>query len=104
MVTLCPSLLEGFGLPVLEALTLGCPVVLSTDAAQVEAAAGSGTPVAVDDRQGWVEAIVEHLDHRRPVRRPEVVREWSDVASELVDAAGRVLADRGNRSAGVGTG
>lgn len=85
-VTLCPSRHEGFGLPVLEAITLGCPVVLSTDPAQVEAAAGRATPVDLDDRRRWIDAIVDHLDNRRPVPEVTSVRGWTDVAAELVDA------------------
>lgn len=99
MVTLCPSRLEGFGLPVLEALTLGCPVVLSTDPAQVEAAAGRGTPVDLGDRQGWIEAIVDHLDRRRPVLQTTTVRGWTEVAAELVEAVDEVAGRRAQPTA-----
>jgi glycosyltransferase involved in cell wall biosynthesis len=83
-VTLCPSLLEGFGLPVLEALSLGCPVVLSTDPAQVEVAAGRGVAIPVEDPDGWVEAIVDRLRSPRPRVAPLPVRDWDDVANDLV--------------------
>ncbi len=87
-VTLCPSRLEGFGLPVVEALGLGCPVILSTDPAQVEAAAGGGTVVGFDDRAGWVEAIVNHLDRRSVTGAATLQsRTWDDTASELVEVA-----------------
>lgn len=42
-----PSLLEGFGLPVLESMALGCPVVTSIGTATAELVAG-GAGIAVD--------------------------------------------------------
>ena len=45
-VVLFPTLEEGFGFPLLEALTFGAPVIASTDPALVEVAAGSAQVVA----------------------------------------------------------
>jgi glycosyltransferase involved in cell wall biosynthesis len=87
-VTLCPSRLEGFGLPVVEALGFGCPVVHSTDAAQVEAAQGHGIAMSLDDRRGWIDAIVRRLDTgsgTRPVMASPQ-RSWGDAGAELVAA------------------
>lgn len=42
-----PSMLEGFGLPVLESMALGCPVVTSTGTSTAELVAG-GAGLAVD--------------------------------------------------------
>ncbi len=90
LVTLCPSLLEGFGLPVLEAMTLGCPTIISADPAQVEAANGGATVVPLGRRREWIDAIVDHLQRRQ--RRPAVPtsRTWDAVADELVAAAAAV--------------
>jgi glycosyltransferase involved in cell wall biosynthesis len=41
-----PSVAEGFGLPVIEAFSLGTPVVHSDAAALVEVSAGAGLSVA----------------------------------------------------------
>jgi glycosyltransferase involved in cell wall biosynthesis len=98
-VTLCPSLLEGFGLPVLEALSLGCPVVLSTDPAQVEAAGGRATPIDVTKPEEWVDSIVDHL--RSPISRvePPPIRTWTDVAEALVVAVDDARRPGGRRMA-----
>ena len=40
-----PSLYEGFGLPTLEAMQCGCPVITSTDSALVEVAGGAAIHV-----------------------------------------------------------
>lgn len=85
-LTLCPSLLEGFGLPVLEALSLGSPAVISTDPAQVEAAQGAALPIPVTDSDRWVDAIVEHIQSPRCALIRYQTRTWDDVAADLVGA------------------
>ncbi len=89
-VTLCPSLLEGFGLPVIEALAMGCPTVISTDPAQVEAAAGAATVIDVADRDGWIAAIADHLTTKRLRQARGMDRAWDEVADELIAAVGTV--------------
>lgn len=53
-----PSLFEGFGLPVLESMALGCPVVTSAGTSTAELAAG-GAALTVDPRD--VDAIAAAL-------------------------------------------
>jgi glycosyltransferase involved in cell wall biosynthesis len=74
-----PSLLEGFGLPVLEAMAQGTPVVTSTGTATEELVAG-GAGIAVDPRDA--SAIAGAL---------ETVLDDADVADGL-RAAGRIVA------------
>jgi glycosyltransferase involved in cell wall biosynthesis len=91
-VVLCPSRLEGFGLPALEAVTFGAPLVRSPDPALAEAARGAGAVVALDDPLGWVEAIEHAVRAGRgaaPAAEPGAgpSRSWDDVAAATVTAA-----------------
>jgi glycosyltransferase involved in cell wall biosynthesis len=54
-----PSLYEGFGLPVLEAMQMGVPVITSQDAAISEVAGAAALQVDVTNAQLLAHAIVE---------------------------------------------
>jgi glycosyltransferase involved in cell wall biosynthesis len=95
-VTLCPSLLEGFGLPVVEALAAGSNVISSSDPAQVEAARHSDADpesfvhIPVTDRVSWATAIVDRFSigpaHGRTRSDTQAnhhpTRTWRTVANE----------------------
>ncbi len=83
---LCPSLLEGFGLPAVEALHFGAPLLASTDPALVEASGGAATHLAPDDEAAWVEALKTALGRPRPQPAGRPIRTWAQVADESVQA------------------
>ena len=89
-VVAVPSITEGFGLPVIEALSYGAPVVASNGGALPEAAAGHAELVAPDDVGGWVRALTAH-GGRESTRRVNSVSSgyrpppWTDTAQTVAD-------------------
>lgn len=57
-----PSRFEGFGLPVLEAMGHGCPVIAADATALPEVVGDSGLLVDPDDPAAWATAMLELLD------------------------------------------
>lgn len=98
-VALCPSLLEGFGLPAVEALAFQAPVITSTDAALVEASGPAATHLPPDRPDLWVNAIAAALAPGRESGPPYAPRTWDQVADDTVSAARNVLAEERVRDA-----
>jgi glycosyltransferase involved in cell wall biosynthesis len=94
-----PSHHEGFGLPVLEAMALGVPVVASRAGALPEVAGDAALLVPPDDRRALAEAIRRVLAspelaedlRRRGLARARVFS-WVEAARTLRDAYARILA------------
>ena len=100
-----PSLYEGFGMPVLEAMACGTPVVTSNRSALPEVAGDAGVLVDPYDTEAISQAIAELLDSQE--RREDLSRRgldrarhftWRQVAEQTV----RVYQDFGRRGSALG--
>ena len=71
---LCPSFVEGYGLPIAEALALGVPVICSDIPAFREV--GRGAPEFLDplDGPGWLRAIRDYAAPASPRRAAQLAR------------------------------
>jgi alpha-1,3-rhamnosyl/mannosyltransferase len=71
MAVLYPSVYEGFGLPVLEAMQSGAMVIASRDPAITEVAGGAALHADAHDGRAWAQAMTSALD-------PAVRACWSE--------------------------
>jgi glycosyltransferase involved in cell wall biosynthesis len=93
-VVLLPTIEEGFGLPAIEALALGAPVITSDDDALVEACEGRATHVNPRDPVVWTRAVVEVVQHGvSAASTPPTLSTWEDHVAQLV-AVYRTAIDR----------
>jgi len=68
-----PSSTEGFGLPPLEAMILGCPAIVAPAGALPEVCGSAATYAPLEDLDAWVRAIADLVgdDSGRPARREQ---------------------------------
>jgi glycosyltransferase involved in cell wall biosynthesis len=66
-----PSTYEGFGLPLAEAMAVGCPVIASDRTALPEVVGEAGILLDPDDVDGWADAMLRLLDDEG--RRTELI-------------------------------
>ena len=74
-----PSRYEGFGLPALEAMARGCPVIASNATSLPEVVGTAGTLVPVGDVEAWGHALVATL--RDDAMRDEMSRRGAERAA-----------------------
>lgn len=90
LVNLYPSHYEGFGLPVLEGMQFGAPVVCSNTTSLPEIVGDAGVLLPPDDLHGWVDALellVSAPERRQQLRRAAVARaaefDWKRSARQI---------------------
>lgn len=80
------SLNEGFGMPQLEALSCGCPVITSRNSAMAEITEGKSGAVAIEgyDRKQWISVIRKVIDQRPTPKDDEISSyDWTSIIAKL---------------------
>lgn len=100
-----PSRFEGFGLPVLEAMGNGCPVIAADSTALPEVVGNAGLLLDPDDVEAWADAMIVLLDE--PLRREWLIEaglgrttayRWSASTDAMLDAYRRAVDRLGSRA------
>lgn len=97
-VVVQPSRYEGFGLPVIEAMACGAPVVCTNVSSLPEVAGDAARMVAPDDEAGLAEAVLDLLEHpdtaadlsRRSLARAAEFS-WEKAARETLNTFERIV-------------
>ena len=96
-----PAWYEGFGLPPLEAMACGTPVVVSDRASLPEVVAGAGLVVAADQPEAWrkaLERVIEDTELASSMRRQGILRaaqfSWPRAAGMTWAAIDRAISSR----------
>jgi glycosyltransferase involved in cell wall biosynthesis len=81
------SLNEGFGMPQLEAIACGVPVVTADNSAMREVVSDAGVLVAGWDKDFWIECIEEAVNNKKDIisRYPQKLKEydWNTIAERI---------------------
>ena len=86
---LYPSVYEGFGLPVIEALARGKPVLASNGGALTETVAGAFPCLPPDDETAWETSIAAWIAHTPAVPVVTPPAAWPAAAAAILDRAAR---------------
>ena len=81
------ALMEGFGMPQLEALKCGCPIITAHNTAMIEVAQGKSGATTVEGYQPevWKQVILKVLDEHPTVNQQQLQEyDWKDIIQRLL--------------------
>lgn len=82
------SLNEGFGMPQLEALLCGCPIITSHNSAMIEIAKGKDGAITIEgyDKEKWIETIQQVIEKRPKVNTSQLTTyNWNIILKNLIE-------------------
>lgn len=82
-----PSQYEGFGLPVIEAMARGKPVLASTGGALPETVANAYPCLPPDDEPAWESTIAAWIAHPPPAAPHPPILDWEHAAAAILERA-----------------
>ena len=68
-ILISTSLNEGFGMPLLEAMACGCPVVAPHNSAMIDIVSGFGTTIVGWEKDEWISGIISTIKNREEIVR-----------------------------------
>ena len=80
------TLMEGFGMPQLEALLCGCPIITSHNTAMIEVAEGKDGAITIEgyNPEDWKRAIVQVVNNRPVVKQNQLKDyDWKIIIQKL---------------------
>ena len=78
LLTLYPTLYEGFGLPAVKAQAVGTPILLSAVSSLLELAGPAAVLLEPDDKAGWLDSCRATIERRMAALVPDAAsRQWS---------------------------
>ena len=82
------ALMEGFGMPQLEALLCGCPIVTSHNSAMIEVAEGKDGAYTIEgyESQKWMNTILDVVEHHPKVNQLQLADyDWDIILKRFLE-------------------
>ena len=80
------ALMEGFGMPQIEALRCGCPIITAHNTAMVEIAENKDGAITIKgyDKEQWIKTIVQVITSKPHVNPQQITQyNWEKVINDL---------------------
>ncbi len=81
------ALMEGFGMPQLEALLCGCPVITAHNSAMIEVAEGKDGAYTVKgyEPQKWIDSILDVMENHPKVNQQQLAKyDWDVILAKFI--------------------